>query len=144
MVIKKLKEIKDSILGRVNETIQISVSGEKEASAPEYSSEDYIELDSKPLSDASAKILVKYFILTDFPDIKPVIDSLREGYTVALIKIKPLRDKDMTDLKRAISKIKKTVEAIEGDLVGIDEDWIVAVPRFVSIYKGENTSETSY
>lgn len=103
----------------------------------EGAKEEFIELEPDEMKKKAAKIFVKYFIITDFGDIKTVIDSLREGYTIVIMKIKPLKDKDMNELKRAISKIKRTVEAIDGEIVGIDEDWIVAVPNFVEVYKGE-------
>ena len=104
--------------------------------------EEFIELEPEDMRKKSAKIFVKYFILADFADVKPVIDSLREGYTIALIKIKPLKDKDMNELKRAINKVKRTCEAIDGEIVGIDEDWIVAVPNFIEVFKGESSEET--
>jgi len=78
-------------------------------------------------------LLVKYFILSDFADIKPVIDSLREGYTIAIVKYKPLGNKDSTELKRAISKIKRTIEAINGELMGMEDGWLVAVPQFFKL-----------
>ena len=53
------------------------------------------------------------------------------------MKFKPLHDKDTTELKRAISKIKKTVEAINGDVLGMDDGWLLAVPQFVRIAKGK-------
>jgi SepF-like predicted cell division protein (DUF552 family) len=104
--------------------------------------EDFIELEPDEARKKAAKIFVKYFILTDFADIKPVIDALREGYTIALLKIKPLKDKDMNELKRAISKVKRTCEAIDGEIVGIDEDWIIAVPNFIEVYRGETAAES--
>lgn len=103
--------------------------------------EEFIELEPDEMHKKTAKVFVKYFILTDFADIKPVIDALREGYTIALIKIKPLKDKDMNELKRAINKVKRTCEAIDGEIVGIDEDWIIAVPNFIEVYKGESGEE---
>ncbi|MCD6547233.1 MAG: cell division protein SepF [Nanoarchaeota archaeon] len=124
----KLKEFLDKLTGKV-------------VIKKEPSDEEYIELEPEEMSSKSAKIFVKYFVLTDFADIKPVIDSLREGYTIALIKIKPLKDKDMNELKRAVNKVKRTCEAIDGTIVGIDEDWIVAVPNFVEVFKGESSEE---
>jgi SepF-like predicted cell division protein (DUF552 family) len=103
--------------------------------------EEFIELEPHEMKKKAAKIFVKYFILTDFADIKAVIDALREGYTVALLKIKPLKDKDMNELKRAINKVKRTCEAIDGEIVGIDEDWIIAVPNFIEVFKGEAGEE---
>ncbi len=124
----KLKDFLDKVTGKV--VIEKNESGK-----------DFIELEPSEMHRKSAKIFVKYFILTDFSDIKPVIDSLREGYTIALIKIRPLKDKDMNELKRAINKVKRTAEAIDGEIVGIDEDWIIAVPNFIEVYKGESSEE---
>lgn len=103
--------------------------------------EEFIELEPDEMRRKAAKILVKYYVLTDFSDIKPVIDSLREGYTITLMKIKPLKDKDMNELKRAINKVKRTCDAIDGEIVGIDEDWIIAVPNFIEVFKGEELEE---
>jgi len=99
--------------------------------------DDYVEISSKPIDrSGKAKVIVRPFIVEDFADIKPALDALREGYTVALINIKPLKDKDLVELKRAVSKLKKTCEAIEGDIAGFGEDWIVAAPGFAQIYRG--------
>ena len=73
--------------------------------------------------------------MDDFENIKGVLDALREGYTIALINIKPLKNKDLVELKRAISKLKKTCDAIEGDIAGFGEDWLVVAPSFATIYR---------
>ncbi len=75
--------------------------------------EGYVELDTES-EDVKSKILVRPFTIGDFEDIKPILDILMEGYTIALINIKPLKDKDLVELKRAINKLKKTTDAIEG------------------------------
>jgi SepF-like predicted cell division protein (DUF552 family) len=97
-------------------------------------SEDYVHV-TPDQEDGRAKIVVRPFMLEDFEDIKPVIDSLREGYTIALINIRPLRDRDLIELKRAINKLKKTCDAVEGDIAGFGEDWVAVVPSFASIYR---------
>jgi SepF-like predicted cell division protein (DUF552 family) len=130
MVNKKLREIKQSLFGKPTEVVPI---------VGDNSSDEYIELEPGAVLDRTAKIFVKYFVLTEYTDIKPILDSLRDGYTIAMVKIGPLRAKDIVELKRAVSKIKKTTDAIDGDVVGIDEDWIVAVPGFVQVYRGETT-----
>jgi SepF-like predicted cell division protein (DUF552 family) len=126
---KKIFEVKNSIFGKKKKEEYVDVE-----------SPEYIEVTPEK-SERSAKIRMEYFILTDFADVKSVIDSLRGGYTITLVKIKPLRDKDITELKRAIDKIKKTVDAINGEVVGIEEDYIVATPSFVSVYRGEAKPE---
>jgi SepF-like predicted cell division protein (DUF552 family) len=38
-------------------------------------------------------------------------------------------------LKRAVSKIKKTVDAIEGKIAGFGENMIIVTPQFADIHK---------
>ena len=84
---------------------------------------------------------MKSFVINDFADIKEALDALREGYTIALINIKPLKDKDIVELKRAVNKLKKTCDAIDGDIAGVSEDWIVVTPTFAHIYRDKETEE---
>ena len=107
---------------------------------PEMGEEEYVEVGPEDKGDIS-KILVKPYSLEDFSDIKEILDSLREGYTIALINIKPLKDKDLIELKRAINKLKKTTDAIQGDIAGFGDDYIVAVPNFAEIAKSKVTTE---
>jgi SepF-like predicted cell division protein (DUF552 family) len=100
----------------------------------------YVELDSD-VTESRAKVVVRPFVLQDFEDIKPVLDSLREGYTIALVNIKPLKDRDLVELKRAVNKLKKTTDAIEGEIAGFGEDYIVATPAFASIHRSRQTQE---
>jgi len=103
--------------------------------------DDYVEVGSSPNSDSSSKIIVRPFVIEDFEHIKPILDSLREGHTIALVNIKPLKDRDLVELKRAINKLKKTCDAIEGDIAGFGDDWIAATPSFARIYRAKPKEE---
>ena len=103
--------------------------------------QEYVELGNEGGPDEKAKVRVRPFVIEDFEGIKPILDSLREGYTIALVNIRPLKDKDLIELKRAINKLKKTCDAIEGDIAGFGEDYIVAVPSFAEIYRSKETEE---
>ena len=92
-----------------------------------------------PSKDEQSKVLVRPFVIEEFEDIKEILDVLREGSTIALVNIKPLKDKDLVELKRAVSKLRKTCEAIEGDIAGFGEDYVVAVPYFASIHRNKVT-----
>ena len=95
---------------------------------------EYIEIDlGKEVK--KAKVIVRPFILKSFEDINPILNSLREGYTIAVIDFKILKKRDIIELKRAISKIKKTVDALEGSISGFGESTIIATPGFAEIYK---------
>ena len=101
---------------------------------------DYVEIDTNVDKIPKAKILVRPFFIEDFADIKPALDALREGTTIALINIRPLKEKDIIEVKRAVSKLKKTCDAIEGDIAGFGEDWIVVTPSFAQIHRSTHTA----
>jgi SepF-like predicted cell division protein (DUF552 family) len=95
---------------------------------------EYIEIDlGREMK--KAKVIVRPFVLKSFEDINPILNALREGYTIAIIDFKVLKKRDVIELKRAISKIKKTVDALEGSISGFGESIILATPGFAEIYK---------
>jgi SepF-like predicted cell division protein (DUF552 family) len=98
-------------------------------------SDEYVEIDLNSAQPADNKVVVRPFILREFDDINAILNSLREGYTIAVIDIKPLKTKDIIELKRAIAKIKKTVDAIEGKIAGFGENIIIVTPQFADIHK---------
>ncbi|MBI4441246.1 cell division protein SepF [Candidatus Woesearchaeota archaeon] len=112
---------------------------DKEESA-EYT-DDYVEVNPEKARAGDNKVVVRPFVMEDFEDIKHILESLRDGKTIALINIQPLKDKDLVELKRAINKIKKTCEAIEGDVAGFGDDWICATPAFAHIHRSTVTAD---
>lgn len=103
--------------------------------------EEYVEIDVGQAIKKKTKIIVRPFVLREFDDVNPILDSLREGYTIALINIKQLKKKDIIELKRAIAKLKKTCDALEGDIAGFGEDIIIVTPSFAEISKGREKVE---
>ncbi|MEK6848963.1 MAG: cell division protein SepF [Nanoarchaeota archaeon] len=103
--------------------------------------DSFVEVGNTPEEGGKSKVTVRPFLLEDFEDVKVVLDTLREGYTIALVNIRPLKDKDIVELKRAINKIKKTTDALEGEIAGFGEDYIVVCPAFATIYRGKQMSE---
>ncbi len=111
---------------------------------PEYQDMEeeggYVELDTDS-EDMQSKVIVRPFVLNDFEDVKPILDSLRESHTIALVNIKSLKDRDLVELKRAINKLKKTADACGGEIAGFGEDYLVITPSFATIYKDKETSK---
>jgi SepF-like predicted cell division protein (DUF552 family) len=120
MVVKKIKEGLSKIFGKSKEPV-----------------EEYIEIDLGKEAVKKSKLIIRPFILKVFEDVNPIINALREGYTIAIIDIKPIKSKDLVELKRAVAKIKKTCDALEGSIAGFGENIIIAAPSFAEIYKGE-------
>jgi len=103
--------------------------------------EDYVELEAD-VKGSKAKINIRPFTLETFEDVKSILTAIREGYTIALINIAPIKEKDRTGLKRAVDKLKKTLEANDGDIAGFGENWLIATPSFAKVYRGgEEESE---
>lgn len=99
-------------------------------------SPDYIEVDVGREMPKRSKVVLRPFVLKSFDDINGILEILREGYTIAVIDIRPLKTKDIVELKRAIAKLKKTVDALEGTVAGFGENIIVASPSFVEVFRG--------
>jgi len=105
------------------------------SSAPEMS-DDYIEIDLEQ-EEKENKVHVKVFVLKRYDDVNLILNSLREGFTIAVIDFKALKQKDPIELKRAISKIKKTADALEGSIAGHD-NIVIVTPSFAKIFKQES------
>ncbi len=115
--------------------------GTPEQEMPEEKEDEYVELGSDvSVREDESRVLVRPFMLEDFEDIRPILDALRTGHTIALVNIQPLKDKDIVELKRAINKLKKTCDAVEGDIAGFGDDWICVTPSFAKIHR---TSEVA-
>lgn len=121
MVFDKIKEGFSKFLGKSDE-------------------QEYIEIDLGKETKKN-KVLIRPFILKKFDDIGLILNSLREGYTIAVIDIKPLKQKDIIELKRAIAKIKKTADALEGDIAGFGENTVIVTPSFATIHKPQKIEE---
>ncbi len=102
--------------------------------------DEYVELEAD-VKQSKAKINIRPFKLERFEDIKDVISAIRDGYTIAIINISPLREKDRLSLKRAIEKLKKTISANNGDIAGFGEDFIVATPSFATVHRAEEENQ---
>lgn len=117
---------------------------EKFMGTPEYeesaADEGYVELDTEA-EEIRSKVIVRPFMIEDFEDIKPILDCMREGHTIALVNIRPLKEKDLVELKRTINKLKKTTDAIDGNIAGFGDDYLVVAPSFAEIYKSKQTKD---
>lgn len=120
--------------------IRDKLLGDSDFEIPEQIDKDFLHVDDTGPGE-KAKIVLRPYSLQEFEDVKPILDALREGYTIPLVNIRGLKDKDLVELKRAINKLKKTTDAIEGDIAGFGEDWIAIVPSFASIHREKKQVE---
>lgn len=98
--------------------------------------DEFVELDAE-VSEKDKKVVVRAETLKEFDDVEKVQEHLRNDHIV-WVNIKPLKNREMSRLKRAVKRLKKTVKAVDGDVAGVDEDWIVVTPSYAKI---ERTSD---
>mgnify|MGYP001565132694 CR=1 FL=1 len=124
-----LMRIKDKIMGSSSYDI------------PDEFGEDYLEVDLENQPKFKQKVVVRPYVIREFRDMQLPLNDLREGFTVALLNVKLLKDKDVTELKRAVSTLKKTCNAINGDIAGFGDDWLVATPGFAQVFRPKAEEE---
>lgn len=98
-------------------------------------SEEYVEIDLNTAQPKDNKVLVKPYVLRQYDDINEILNGVREGFTIAVVDMKPMKTKDVVELKRAIAKLKKTVDAIEGSIAGFGDSILIITPKFAEIHK---------
>ena len=103
--------------------------------------DDFVELDAE-MKKGNKKVVIRAETLQEFDDIENVQEHLRNDHVV-WINIAPLKNKDMTNLKRAVNRLKKTIKAIDGDMAGVDENWIVACPSYAEIARSTKEKGSS-
>jgi len=113
MVLEKLKKLKEKIAGKEEGFVEVETGFEEEG-----------------------KVGVKIDNLNSYADTDRVQQFLREG-NVVFLGIKKLRAKDINELKRAVERLKKTCAAMDGDLIGVEEDFLILTPKFAKVYRGK-------
>lgn len=95
---------------------------------------EYLEIDVTE-EEKQKKVIVKLFVLKQYEEVNDVLTALREGFTITILDIRELRKKDPIELKRAVSKIKKTADAVNGGIAGFGENMIIVTPSFAKVHK---------
>lgn len=96
--------------------------------------EEYFEVNVMDGSKPSGKLSIAVENLEDFSDTDRILKAIRNGNLIFL-KIKAMKEKDIGELKRSVEKLKKTVMANNGDITGIDSDWLLITPEYATLAK---------
>ena len=95
--------------------------------------EEFVEVNVMNSEDKRlGRLGIRVEKMEDFADTERILRSIRKG-NVVFLKIKSLREKDMGELKRAVEKLKKIVSANNGDIAGVEQDWLIITPEFAMV-----------
>jgi SepF-like predicted cell division protein (DUF552 family) len=96
---------------------------------------DEKEADAK---DGTGKAYMKAMPLRDLSDIDGVKAEVKSG-NILILKITPLANKSIDDVKRAINELSEFAESVGGDIARLGEERVVVCPPSVKIWR-EKTS----
>ena len=99
----------------------------------DISETNYLEIDDMD-SSHQGKFMIRVETLSEFSDTSIIQEYVRNG-DIVWVRIRPLKEKDLTELKRSVDRLRKTCIAINGDVAGIDEDYLVLTPPGVNIHR---------
>jgi len=95
--------------------------------------EDFFELD-QVAGESRQRVNIRIEDLEDYRDVETVQKLVREG-NVVFLKIKTLREKNLGELKRAVQKLRKGSIAMGGDIVGVDDNFLVLCPQNARVFR---------
>ncbi|MBR9681619.1 MAG: cell division protein SepF [Candidatus Altiarchaeota archaeon] len=95
--------------------------------------EDIVE--AQMIHDVKKKIKLGLLVMERYTDVEKVLSRFRKSDSILIVKISPLRDKDMSDLKKAIDRIKTHCSVTGAELAALDDNWIVLVPPVVEVLR---------
>lgn len=125
-----MKRIKE-IFGKVGDAFAGKPGDGKAENSASSKRTDLVKIEVK--SAEKEPLSLEVVKLQNFSETENILDSLRSGKKILLVKISGLKEKDMTELKRAINRFKTHCAATGSDLAAIDESWIILVPPVVGL-----------
>jgi len=90
-----------------------------------------VRVEAKSSSD---KTYLKAMPLRDLADLDVVKSEVASG-NIMILRVTPLADKSIEDVKRAINELCEFVESISGDIARLGEERVVICPSDVRIWR---------
>lgn len=128
-------------LGKVIEKIIGKVKKEEEPSGKKLL--DIPTASTTPASKASVvprRIYLKASVLRSLEDVDTVKNEVKSG-NILIVRLGPLAERSMDDVKRAVGELSEFTEQIGGDIARLGEERIVVTPFFVKVWR-EKTAES--
>ena len=99
--------------------------------------EEYLHLEQAPEEAGPMQKKVEIEKMDSYADSDRIQRKARDG-GIMLVKIRDLRTRDVSELKRAVERVKKTCLAIDGDIAGVGEDWIVVCGNGAKVHREQD------
>lgn len=83
----------------------------------------------------NVKMMLKAYPLRSSNEVIKVKEDI-ENNTIVILRITPLAQKNIDELREAVSKLYEIATTIGGDIARLGEDRIIITPPSVSIWRG--------
>jgi len=100
--------------------------------------DEFIELE--PTTEDQGKAHIRIETINDYRDVEGIQKQVREG-NIVFLRIRKMRERDIGELKRVVERLRRTTIAMNGDIIGVDEDFLILTPPTVRIFRGEVESK---
>ncbi len=94
------------------------------------------------LSTIPDKVYLKAMPLKVLEDVDTIKREVKSG-NILIVKVSPLAQKSIDDVKRAISELCEFTELMGGDIARLGEERVVITPAFVKIWRERSTEGES-
>jgi len=81
-----------------------------------------------------SKIYLKAMPLRNLSDLDTIKREVKSG-NILIIKVSPLANKNIEDIKKAVNELCKFVKTVDGDIARLGEERIVITPPSVRIWR---------
>lgn len=89
---------------------------------------------SRASENQTSKIYLKAMPLRNLSDLNTVKREVKSG-KILILKVSPLADKSIEDIKRAVNELCEFVKTVGGDIARLGEERIVITPSGVRIWR---------
>jgi hypothetical protein len=82
----------------------------------------------------ASKIYLKAMPLRSLSDLETIKHEVKSG-NILIIKVSPLANKSIEDIKKAVNELCEFVKTVDGDIARLGEERIVVTPSGVRIWR---------
>jgi SepF-like predicted cell division protein (DUF552 family) len=86
------------------------------------------------INGSSGKTYLKAMLLRDLVDLDNVKTEVKSG-NILILRITPLANKSIDDVKRAVNELCEFAESMGGDIARLGEERVVICPQNVRIWR---------
>jgi uncharacterized protein len=90
--------------------------------------------------EAANKTYLKAMPLRDLSDLESIKNEVRNG-NILILRITPLANKSVEDVKQAVNELYEFAESISGDIARLGEERVVICPPKIRIWREKTSAQ---